>query len=114
MEKKDKRLTPLLDLSTNHAVAFLKIDGGPYDLISVDCLSILQRQKLIRLGGKLADAQEVKTEQEERKYDSILLEMLSIVMPSAPCDLIMKLSIYKKVEAVAAYMEVSGLSKKKK
>ncbi len=108
---------PLLDLSTDNAVGFVTIeDDGktlPYDLIKINNLSILQRQKLTDLGLRLSGLSEIKTEKDEDKYDNILLGILCLVIPSATKRILSKLPIMEKLDAVNAYMDASGLIKKK-
>ncbi len=41
---------PLLDLSTDQVVARIRIDGELFDMIKIDDLSIMQRQKLTDSG----------------------------------------------------------------
>ncbi len=103
----------LLDLSTDEYVANIKIDGVAYGLLAIDNLSIVQRQKIAKLGQLLAGVSEIKTTIDEDKYDKILLDFISLIMPKASRSLLGKLSINKKLDAVTAYMEAAGLIKKK-
>lgn len=103
----------LLDLSTDEYVANIKIDGVSYGLLAIDNLSIIQRQKIAKLGQLLAGVSNIKTTIDEDKYDKILLDFICIIIPKASRSLLAKLAISKKLDAVTAYMDVSGLIKKK-
>ena len=105
---------PLLDLSTNNHVGNIVIDDKPYGLISIDCLSILERQRLTTLGHKLSKAGDIKTAEDEAKYNKSLLDILCLIMPDAGTKILSRLSITKRLNSVNAYMEASGLLTKKK
>lgn len=102
----------LLDLSTDKYVASIKIDNEKYGLIVIDQLGIVHRERVSKLGKSLAGAN-IKTAKDEEKHDSVLLEILCLIVPDASRSLLGKLSILKKIDVVNAYMEVSGLVKKK-
>lgn len=102
----------LLDLSTDKYVASIKIDGKKYGLLFFDQLGVVPRERVGKLSNKLAGVK-LKTESDEEKYDLVLLEILCLIVPDASRALLSKLSIWKKLEVSNAYMEVSGLVKKK-
>lgn len=108
----DKEL--LLDLSTDKYIANIKIDGVNYGLINAGKLSLLERQKMTTFGSQLANAGKLKTIKDEEKYQGILLRILNIIIPdAAKRQILYKLSITDMLDIVNAYMEVSGLTKKK-
>lgn len=102
----------LLDLSTDKYVASIKIDDKKYGLIAIDQLGIIHRERVSALGRKLGEAK-IKTSNDEEKHNGILLDILCLIVPDASRSLLCKLSILKKIEVSNAYMEVSGLVKKK-
>lgn len=103
----------LLDLSTDEYVEIIKIDDVTYGLLAIDNLSIIQRQKIAKIGKLLAGVSNIKTSADEDKYDKVLLDFLCIIIPKASRSLLAKLAIGKKLDAITAYMDVSGLLKKK-
>mgnify|MGYP006865108473 CR=1 FL=1 len=106
--------TALLDLSTDKFIAHINIDGEPYGLIDGDNLSILEQQRLGSMGKKLAKvAADVKTDKEETKYNTLMAEILGLLMPDASKDLIGKLSLVKKYQAINAYNETVESIKKR-
>lgn len=103
----------LLDLTTDEYVANIKIDDVAYGLLAIDNLSIVERQKIAKLGQLLAGVSKIKTTVDEDKYNKLLLDFMCLIIPKAARSLLAKLAISKKLDAVTAYMNVSGLLKKK-
>ena len=106
---------PLLDLSTDKYLGHIVIDEKPYGLLHPDNLSILQQQEMQSLGKQLVKVSaSVKVEKDEKKYNKIMLSILLLVMPDAGGELLSKLSITKKYQAVEAYNTAVEELKKKK
>ena len=103
----------LLDLNTDRVVGRIKIDDKMYDLISINELSIIQQKKLTQAGQKLSFIEAIKTEAQEENYNDVLIDILTLIMPGCHNAILKKLSITKKLDIVNAYMEVSGMIKKK-
>lgn len=104
---------PLLDLSVDRFIADIIIDDKQYGLLEIDNLSILQRQKLEEKSLSLTGIENIKTAKDEERHNNTLLEMLCLIIPDASRALLSKLSINKKLQVINAYLEVSGLLKKK-
>ncbi len=104
---------PLFDLSTDKYIASGEINGKQYGLLAIDNLSILEQQTLQGKSESLSQIGTIKTKKDEEEHNETLLEMLCLIIPDATRAILSKLSINKKLKIINAYLEKSGLLKKK-
>jgi hypothetical protein len=105
---------PLLDLSTEKFITYVKIDNTTYGLLYSDELGLTEQGELSGLGRELVKvSKKVDSIETEKKYNKVMASILLIIMPDATRNLIDKLGIVKKYQIIDLYnTEIEALKKK--
>lgn len=109
----NKKIKPLLSLSTERFIACIEIDGKEYGLLSSEELTPRQQFEMSEGGRVLSENHDMTKAGNEERCNKSLFKMLSLIMPGADKSLVSKLSITKRLKIVNAYMPASGMIKKK-
>lgn len=99
-----------LDLSTTGEVEreFITIDGKPYDLRSIDELSINQQQRVAHCGSFIQKYFEKQADgNADRKAARLVEECLQQVIVDLPVEVSSKLSDAQKLKIVTAFNEIN-------
>lgn len=110
----NKKPEQLLDLSKDKINITVKLlNEKEYQFANFSDFGVLQQNELTRLSRSLTKAGNIKTKKDEEVYNNVLLDMLSIMLPTAPRKNLQELSINDKLRSVNHYLEKNDMIKKK-
>lgn len=86
------RPTPLLDLDTLIVRPTIRVDGEPYELLSIDELSILDSQRLTAWGHEIEALSGSGDEEDGRKLGGLVATVARKALVDMPDDVFARLS----------------------
>ena len=113
----ETKKTPLLELTTRKINRYVEIeDEGKvykYNYIDFNGLGIVQSQEIANLGKTLTKVSSIKTQVEEKQCNEKLLDLLCLILPSAPRKILLKFGIIDRLKIATKFFEINNLFKKK-
>jgi len=97
---------PLLELRELAPTEFVRIYGETYDVIDLDSLGIRQRTILAAHFERVAAIEKLgpeATDDDDREYGSRLEELLRVIMPSLPSEVLARIPRGKRAEIAGAF-----------
>ena len=98
----------LAELRTLEPRDYVRIDGVPYPLLSLDAMSITQRARLAGLTAKLGEIERraydgAPRERDDADYDHLLRELVPLILPTAPADALRGVGTGSLADLAAAF-----------
>ncbi len=107
------KIKPLMTLSAKKKESFiLDRKNVKHYFVHMDDLGLIDRSNIEKHGQELSLVKDIKSKKDEEHYNGTLKDILCIILPSLKSQL-NTVSVVERIDIVSAYMEDTGLIKKK-